>query len=152
MNIQKRFFTLVQSGVKIIEIVSYEWLRIHAAVNEISEKTKRPWFMFQAFSDEREFTTEDISKAIEIIVPLVATMPETIADLRKWAKVRARLASEEAEDEKKLNTLARMFPVSGRKSAIRSWQKEQDHEFSEFYFTGYRCKKISACFAAGRTL
>lgn len=66
--------------------------------------------MFQAFSDEREFATDDISKAIETIVPLVATMPETIADLRKWAKARARPASEESEDEKKVEQVGEDVP------------------------------------------
>ncbi len=75
---------------------------------ELEEAVKEA--MFQAFSDGREFATDDISKAIETIVPLVATMPETIADLRKWAKARARLASEEVEDEKKVEQAGEDVP------------------------------------------
>ncbi len=58
MDMQKRLSTLIQSGVKIIEIVSYEWQRIHAAVNEISEETKRPWFTWNCHSGLQEWDAE----------------------------------------------------------------------------------------------
>ena len=48
--------------------------------------------LFHAFNEGEEIRTEHISLAIEQICPLSVTMSETITDLRKWAKVRARLA------------------------------------------------------------
>ncbi len=75
---------------------------------ELEEAVKEA--MFQAFSAGTEFRTEDISKAIQTIIPLVDTMPETISDLRKWAKARARLAGEEAEDEKKAKRVGKDIP------------------------------------------
>jgi SpoVK/Ycf46/Vps4 family AAA+-type ATPase len=50
--------------------------------------------MFDAFSDGvREFTTEDIVKALQETFPLSETMSYQINELREWAKDRARFAS-----------------------------------------------------------
>ena len=50
--------------------------------------------MFAAFSDKgRGVTTKDVVAALGARVPLAVTMKEKIADLQKWAKGRARLAS-----------------------------------------------------------
>ncbi len=51
--------------------------------------------MYTAFEDdERDFTTEDIVRAIEATVPLSEFMKEDVEALRDWAKGRARKASE----------------------------------------------------------
>jgi SpoVK/Ycf46/Vps4 family AAA+-type ATPase len=55
--------------------------------------------MYEGFSEDREFTTEDIINNIEATIPLARTMPDTIAELRDWAGVRARRASRVIEDE-----------------------------------------------------
>lgn len=55
--------------------------------------------LFDAFAEGRELRTEHIATALRATFPLSRTMGEQIADLRRWAKVRARLASPEAPDE-----------------------------------------------------
>lgn len=49
--------------------------------------------MFDAFDRGDDLRTEDIMRAIETSIPLSATMGDHIAELRRWAKVRARAAS-----------------------------------------------------------
>ena len=49
--------------------------------------------MYHAFPADREFTTEDVSKALAETVPLSATMVEKVEGLRNWARVRARWAT-----------------------------------------------------------
>ena len=50
--------------------------------------------MYEAFSDnQREVTTSDVVNALEESVPLSVMMKEKIAELREWAKTRARNAS-----------------------------------------------------------
>jgi AAA+ superfamily predicted ATPase len=55
--------------------------------------------LFEAFAERCELRTEHIATALRATFPLSRTMGEQIADLRRWAKVRARLASPEAPDE-----------------------------------------------------
>ncbi len=57
---------------------------IEEAVNEA---------LFIAYDDGREVETKDIEKALKDTFPLSRTMSDTIKDLRDWAKVRARFAS-----------------------------------------------------------
>jgi len=49
--------------------------------------------MFQAFDQEHEVTTDDITKAAESIIPLSKMMAEQIERIRKWGEGRARPAS-----------------------------------------------------------
>lgn len=49
--------------------------------------------LFDAFAEGRELCTEHIEHALKKTFPLSLTMREQIDNLRKWAKVRARLAS-----------------------------------------------------------
>lgn len=49
--------------------------------------------LFEAFGEGRELRTEHIAKALKETFPLSRTMREQIDQLRRWAKVRARLAS-----------------------------------------------------------
>ncbi len=49
--------------------------------------------MYAAFAENREFTTEDIIVAVQETVPLAVTAQERIAELREWAKERARPSS-----------------------------------------------------------
>ena len=49
--------------------------------------------LYDAFAEGRELATEHIERALEKTFPLSRTMREQIEDLRKWAKVRARLAA-----------------------------------------------------------
>ena len=55
--------------------------------------------LFEAFAEGRELRTEHIATALRATFPLSRTMGEQIADLRRWAKVRARLASPEQPEE-----------------------------------------------------
>jgi len=53
-----------------------------------------PEALFAAFADgERDVTTADVLAAAANVTPLSKTAPEKLADLRAWAKGRARLAS-----------------------------------------------------------
>jgi SpoVK/Ycf46/Vps4 family AAA+-type ATPase len=53
-----------------------------------------PEALFTAFADgERELTTDDLLQAAEGVVPLAQTASEKIAQLRNWAKTRARTAT-----------------------------------------------------------
>lgn len=49
--------------------------------------------LFSAFADGKEVADNHIEAALSRTVPLSSTMAEQINDLRKWARVRARLAS-----------------------------------------------------------
>jgi len=58
--------------------------------------------MYDAFSESREFNTDDVVRNMEVTVPLARTMAENIAKLRQWAGYRARRANalEEGEELK----------------------------------------------------
>ncbi len=67
--------------------------------------------LFIAYDKNREVETKDIEKALVDTFPLSRTMSDTVKDLRSWAKVRARFASNECSEElpkfdKKIPTLA----------------------------------------------
>jgi AAA+ superfamily predicted ATPase len=47
----------------------------------------------EAYADQRDLRTDDIAGALKATFPLSRTMSESIAQLREWARVRARLAS-----------------------------------------------------------
>ncbi len=64
---------------------------------ELEEAVKEA--MFQAYDNAEDLTTKDIKEAIEKTYPLAKTMSEVIEDMRKWAKSRAVMASNE-EPEK----------------------------------------------------
>lgn len=49
--------------------------------------------MYAGFGENREFSTDDILKAIRETVPLAITAQERIAELREWARQRARPSS-----------------------------------------------------------
>ena len=49
--------------------------------------------LFQAFSDERSLSFEDLVEAARDTVPLAVTMDDHIKQLREWARPRARRAS-----------------------------------------------------------
>ncbi len=55
--------------------------------------------LYDAFSEGRDITTNDILKAIRETVPLSVTMKEQIDALREWASGRARRASSEESEE-----------------------------------------------------
>jgi ATP-dependent 26S proteasome regulatory subunit len=75
--------------------------------------------LFDAFAQERELTTEHIGQALAKTFPLSRTMRDQIEGLRKWAKVRARLASsEEPEDLPAEN--AESAPPKLRQEATRN--------------------------------
>ena len=50
--------------------------------------------LYQSFNKNSDLTTEDLIETITKTSPLSKTMAENINSLRKWAKVRARLASD----------------------------------------------------------
>lgn len=54
--------------------------------------------LFDAFAAGQELRTEHIETALKATFPLSMTMREPIENLRLWAKVRARLASDEAPE------------------------------------------------------
>jgi len=56
--------------------------------------------MHNAFADGREFTTEDIEKAIKICIPLSQVMQTELDSLREFAKNRMRRASDENVEHK----------------------------------------------------
>ncbi|WP_079912063.1 AAA family ATPase [Paenibacillus sp. 32352] len=49
--------------------------------------------MFYAFSQKRDFTTDDMLRAIQSKIPLSITMKEKIEAIRAWGKLRAKSAS-----------------------------------------------------------
>ncbi len=55
--------------------------------------------LFDAFAEERELKTEHIARALDKTFPLSRTMHDEIDGLRKWAKVRARLANGERPED-----------------------------------------------------
>lgn len=53
----------------------------------------------EAYADHRDLRTEDIAGALKATFPLSRTMNESIAQLREWARVRARLASSDVPEQ-----------------------------------------------------
>jgi SpoVK/Ycf46/Vps4 family AAA+-type ATPase len=53
--------------------------------------------LYNAFFEDREITTEDIINVAKNTVPIVQTRSEEIQALEKWAKDRARFASDKAK-------------------------------------------------------
>lgn len=51
--------------------------------------------LYQAYSEDRDLKESDLIRMISKTYPLSKVMGEIVSDLRNWAKVRARLASEE---------------------------------------------------------
>ncbi len=68
----------------------YSGAEIEEAINE---------GLYFAFNSDREIETKDLLSSIENTVPLSKVMGEKIMNLRKWAKVRARLASDETLED-----------------------------------------------------
>lgn len=54
--------------------------------------------LFDAFAEGKELATEHIERAIRKTFPLSRTMGDQIESLRRWSKVRARLASSESAE------------------------------------------------------
>lgn len=70
--------------------VGYTGAEIEEIVNES---------MFKSFNDNREPTNQDFLDSIPLIYPISKTMAENIDSLRRWAKVRARMASQFTVEE-----------------------------------------------------
>lgn len=66
--------------------------------------------LFDAYAEGRELRTEHIARAIKQTYRLSRMMQEQIEDLRKWAKVRARLASSEPAEDLPKDTHASDVP------------------------------------------
>ncbi|MDX4040073.1 AAA family ATPase [Aliarcobacter skirrowii] len=82
--------------------IGFSGAEIEEAVNEA---------LFIAYNDGREIETKDIEVALKETFPLSKTMANIIKDLRDWAKVRARFASNSVSEElpksdEKIPTLA----------------------------------------------
>jgi AAA+ superfamily predicted ATPase len=54
--------------------------------------------LYDAFAEGRELRTDHIKRALDKTFPLSRTMREQIESLRRWAKVRARLAAGQAPE------------------------------------------------------
>ena len=55
--------------------------------------------LYNSFDNGRELTDSDLIECISKVCPISKTMAETINSLRKWAKVRARIASNHQPEE-----------------------------------------------------
>lgn len=55
--------------------------------------------MFKSFNESREPTTNDFLGSVSSVYPISKTMAENIDSLRRWAKVRARMASKVLKEE-----------------------------------------------------
>ena len=53
---------------------------------------------FPSVDAGRELEQQDIASSLEATYPLSKTMRENILEMRKWAKFRARLASDDATE------------------------------------------------------
>lgn len=49
--------------------------------------------LYDAFAEAKELRTEHIARALNKTYPLSRTMRDQIEELRRWAKIRARLAA-----------------------------------------------------------
>jgi len=54
--------------------------------------------LYAAFDADRELTQKDLLAEAEAVVPLSVMMSEDIAELREWAQLRTRPASEQSGD------------------------------------------------------
>ena len=71
------------------ESIGYSGAEIEEAINEA---------LYTAYNQDREVKLDDIIKSLKNTYPLSKVMAESINNLRRWAKIRARLASEEEEE------------------------------------------------------
>lgn len=72
------------------ESKGYSGAEIEEAINDA---------LYIAYNKDRELQTKDLIKSIESTYPLSKVMADNITSLRKWAEVRARLASKEKTEE-----------------------------------------------------
>lgn len=75
--------------------------------------------MYEAFFQDREFTTEDIVTALSISAGIADTKQEEVEALRKWRIGKARLAN--GEEKKEKLSKKRKVMVDG---GTNSWEKE----------------------------
>lgn len=71
------------------ESIGYSGAEIEEAINES---------LYIAYNQDREVNIDDIIQSLKNTYPLSKVMAENINNLRKWAKIRARLASDEVEE------------------------------------------------------
>ncbi len=53
-RISKELHSLIRSGTRLIQLVSYETLRVHAFVNEVSIELQRDWYVWDCISGLRK--------------------------------------------------------------------------------------------------
>jgi len=92
IHIEKKERDIDDYNLKTLAEISngFSGAEIEEAVNEA---------LFIAYDNGREVETKDIETAIKATFPLSRTMSNTIKDLRDWAKVRARFASNGQSEE-----------------------------------------------------
>lgn len=91
------------------ESKGYSGAEIEEAINE---------GLYYAYNADRELKPEDLKNAIINTYPLSKVMADKITNLRKWAKVRARLASKEKAEE-----------IFNPKEKIPKLKQEMDNPF-----------------------
>lgn len=82
--------------------VGFSGAEIESAVNDA---------LFTAFDESRDLKQEDIESSIKATYPLSKTMANSIEHLRKWAKVRAKFASEENTESIDEDTTTPKLPL-----------------------------------------
>jgi SpoVK/Ycf46/Vps4 family AAA+-type ATPase len=88
------------SNYKVNKIINYMDRFTGAEVETCIKQS-----MYNAFFDDREYTTEDIIDAAKGIVPLAETRKEEIDALESWARHRARFATKQMIEEKDIVTV-----------------------------------------------
>ena len=84
------------------ESIGFSGAEIEEAINE---------GLYLSYSDDDELTNKHLIKALKATYPLSKTMATTIESLRKWAKVRARFASNKNAEKLPRNKVGTKTPV-----------------------------------------
>ena len=90
---------------KLVELTKgYSGAEIEEALNEA---------LYSAYYDDRELSMKDLKKAINDTYPLSKIMGDVIMELRKWAEVRARKATDEDVEEIKIDKTKKVPRLKG---------------------------------------
>ncbi|HRK25740.1 MAG TPA: AAA family ATPase [Chitinophagales bacterium] len=77
MQIEKKLINFINSGAKVIQLVSYETLRIHGIVNETAKSINRSWFTWNRIEGLKKWDWEKFD--FEVVADNLRT-PEKILD------------------------------------------------------------------------
>ncbi|HOI47001.1 MAG TPA: AAA family ATPase [Bacilli bacterium] len=94
-NYEKELTSLILAGAKVIEIVSYEWERVHGFVDYVSEDLKRSWFIWSSVNGIKRWNVNkfddfnsgcvSVSQALDFFVQAEADIILVLEDFHPYS-------------------------------------------------------------------